>query len=84
MTTTSRTAMIRAKGMAGTMGVDKMGGMGTGTTHTDSNSTTTTAMTLKDIRTMTICGDLFLLTKKKPTQKERERERACCYNNITH
>lgn len=73
MTTTSRTATTRARGMAGTTDGDRTGGMGTGTTHTGSNnSITMTAMTRKDIRTMTICGDHFLCLRENR-----------CYNNIT-
>lgn len=77
MTTTSRTATTRARGMAGTTGEDRTGGMDTGTTHTGSNnSITMTAMTRKDIRTMTICGDHFsLLTRKLLLQQYHAHHR---------
>lgn len=65
MTTTSHTAMTRVKDTEGTRGADRAGVMGTGTTHTGSNSITTTGMTRRAIRTMTICGDLFLFADEQ-------------------
>lgn len=79
MITMSRTATIRAMDMAGTMGADKTGDTGTGTTHTGiSNSITMMVMTRKAILTTMICGDhLFLLFLFFFAY-----EKACCYNNI--